>query len=119
MTDETPRSVAAGIGDIDRMIHEPARLAILSLLFVVDSADFLFIMRQTGLTQGNLSSHIGKLEEAGYVEVEKGFRGKRPRTTLSMTQSGRFAFSEYRGRIERLLANLPADGSVASNAHDK
>jgi DNA-binding MarR family transcriptional regulator len=94
---------AASLGDIDRLIHEPARLAILSLLFVIERADFLFVMGQTGLTRGNLSSHISKLEAAGYVEVEKGFKGKRPRTTLRMTQAGRSAFQAYRAQIESLL----------------
>ena len=95
--------------DVDRLIHEPARLAVLSLLFVVESADFLFLRRQTGLTQGNLSSHLGRLEEAGYVEVEKGFQGKRPRTTLRMTPEGRRAFEMYRAQIERLLAQTSPD----------
>lgn len=112
--DSPERSWARGaLGDIDRIIHEPARLAVLSLLFVVESADFLFLMRQTGLTQGNLSSHLAKLEEAGYLAVEKGFRGKRPRTTLRMTPAGRVAFEGYRTQIESLLADL-SSGDVGS-----
>ncbi|MBO6763398.1 transcriptional regulator [Maricaulis sp.] len=73
---------------LDKTIHEPARLAILALLLSVDSADFTWLMRQTGLTQGNLSAHLGKLDAAGLVSVEKGFEGKRPKTTLRITQDG-------------------------------
>lgn len=73
---------------LDKTIHEPARLAILALLLSVDSADFTWLMRQTGLTQGNLSAHLGKLDAAGLVAIEKGFEGKRPRTTLRITPEG-------------------------------
>jgi DNA-binding MarR family transcriptional regulator len=93
--------------DLDRLVHEPARLMILAYLFVTDSADFVFLARQTGLTLGNLSSHVSKLEEAGYVEVQKSFRGKRPNTQLRLTGPGRKAFAEYRERIERALRDLP------------
>ena len=79
------------IADIDRMIHEPARLMIMAHLYVVENADFLFLMRQTGLTRGNLSSHMSKLEAAGYVAVEKKFVDKIPRTLLSLTKKGRQA----------------------------
>ena len=95
------------LANIDRLIHEPARLMILSLLYVVDSADFIFLMRQTGLTWGNLSSHISKLEGAGYVEVEKEFKGKKPHTMLHLTEDGRAAFREYRGRMKQVLDDLP------------
>jgi len=95
------------IADIDRIIHEPARLMILALLYVVESGDFTFLMRQTGLTWGNLSSHLSKLEEAGYVEVEKEFVGKKPHTMLHLTGNGRLAFREYRQRIKHVLDDLP------------
>ena len=95
------------LADIDRLIHEPARLRIMALLAVLESADFLFLMRQTGLTQGNLSSHLSKLEEAGYVGIEKAFHGKRPRTTLRMSPAGRVAFAAYRSQLDRMLADLP------------
>lgn len=95
--------------DIDRLIHEPARLLIVATLFVVEKADFLFLMRQTGLTQGNLSSHMNKLEAAGYIDVEKTFRGKRPHTVLRMTDTGRTAFVQYRARMERVLGDLPSE----------
>jgi DNA-binding transcriptional ArsR family regulator len=101
----------AGLSDIDRLIHEPARLAILSLLFVIESADFLFVMRQTGLTRGNLSSHVSRLEGAGYLAVEKRFKGRRPHTTLRMTSDGRFAFQQYRTQIEAVLLQHPGNAN--------
>lgn len=85
--------------EIDRVIHEPARLMICALLSGVDRADFLFLQRETGLTKGNLSSHIGTLENAGYVEVEKTYQGKRPLTLVSLTNEGRRAFGVYRSMI--------------------
>jgi len=94
--------------DLDRLIHEPARLMVLSYLFVTDGADFTFLARQTGLTLGNLSSHVTKLEEAGYVEVEKSFRGKRPNTLLRLTARGREEFATYRNRMEQALRGLTA-----------
>jgi DNA-binding MarR family transcriptional regulator len=97
--------------EIDRLIHEPARLMILSTLAVVENADFLFVMRQTGLTFGNLSSHMSKLEDAGYIRVEKRFVGKRPNTRLSLTERGRAAFEDYRHQIEAMLAGT-AEGDV-------
>jgi DNA-binding transcriptional ArsR family regulator len=67
-----------GIAEIDRVIHEPARLMIVALLFAVEKADFVYLQYETGLNKGNLSSHIAKLEAAGYLAVEKTFRGKVP-----------------------------------------
>jgi len=93
--------------DIDRLIHEPARLMILALLYVVESGDFAFLMRQTGLTWGNLSSHMSKLEDAGYLEVEKKFKGKKPHTMLRLTDEGRAAFRAYRRRMKQVLDDLP------------
>jgi DNA-binding transcriptional ArsR family regulator len=95
------------IADIDRTVHEPARLMILALLYVVESADFLFLMRQTGLTWGNLSSHLSKLEAADYVDIEKEFKGKKPHTMLRLTDDGRAAFREYRRSMEQVLGGLP------------
>ena len=95
------------IADIDRIIHEPARLMILALLYVVESADFTFLMRQTGLTWGNLSSHMTKLEEAGYIEIEKEFVGRKPHTMLHLTDQGRAAFREYRQSMKQVLDDLP------------
>ncbi|MHC4085161.1 MAG: winged helix-turn-helix domain-containing protein [Planctomycetota bacterium] len=91
---------------IDRVIHEPARLLILAYLSVVESADFLFLMNQTNLTRGNLSSHLSKLETAGYVEIKKEFVDKIPRTLLALTEKGRNAFNEYRRSMKQVLDSL-------------
>ena len=95
------------LAEVDRIIHEPARLLIVSFLYVVDSADFLFLLNQTGLTRGNLSSHLIKLEEAGYVEIRKEFLKKTPRTLLVLTKKGRHAFIQYRKRIRQVFDDLP------------
>ena len=95
------------IPQIDKVIHEPARLTIMAYLFVVESADFLFLQRQTGLTWGNLSSHISKLETAGYVEVTKEFLDKKPHTALQLTNKGRTAFQKYRQSIKQIFNKLP------------
>lgn len=94
------------IADIDRLVHEPARLMILAILYVVESADFLFLMRQTGLTKGNLSSHMGKLEAAGYIDIKKEFVDKIPRTLLRLTDKGREAFQTYRQGMIQVLEDL-------------
>jgi len=93
--------------DIDRVVHEPSRLLILAHLYVIEKADFLFLMRQTGLTWGNLSSHLSKLEAAGYVEIEKGFKGRKPQTMLRLTAEGRSAFLDYRRRMQQVFDTLP------------
>ena len=95
-------------GWIDAVIHAPARLQIVMQLFVIDGADATFLLNRTGLTWGNLSTHIGKLEEAGYVSVEKTFEGKKPRTMIRLTKRGRTAFQDYRSRMQEALSN-PAD----------
>jgi len=95
------------ISSIDRLVHEPARFMILAYLYVVESADFLFLMRQTGLTWGNLSSHLSKLEAAGYIDIEKEFLGKKPHTMLRLTDEGRAAFQEYRQSMKQVLDGLP------------
>jgi DNA-binding MarR family transcriptional regulator len=94
------------LAEIDRIVHEPARLAVLSLLYVVKSADFIFLMNQTGLTWGNLSAHMTKLEEAGYIEIEKTFKGKRPNTTLRLTPKGREAFRGYALRMKQAFGDF-------------
>ena len=93
---------------IDRLIHEPARLVLMANLAVVDEADFVFLSRQTGFTAGNISSHMTRLEDAGYVELEKGFVGKRPRTVYRLTAAGREAFERYRENVADLLAGPEA-----------
>jgi DNA-binding MarR family transcriptional regulator len=96
------------IADLDRLVHEPARMAIMALLYVIESADFTFLMNQTGLTWGNLSAHMSKLEEAGYLEVEKSFKGKRPNTTLRLTPQGRAAFHEYSRKMKQVFQDFPS-----------
>ena len=91
---------------IDKLIHEPARLMIMANLYVVESADFTFIMRQTGLTWGNLSSHMSKLEKAGYIGVEKSFVGRKPHTMLHLTGAGRVAFDSYRQQMKQVLGSV-------------
>jgi DNA-binding transcriptional ArsR family regulator len=93
--------------EIDRLVHEPARLAIMALLYVIESADFIFLMNQTGLSWGNLSAHMSKLEEAGYLDVEKSFKGRRPNTALRLTAAGRNAFKAYRRSLKQMLDDLP------------
>ena len=95
------------LSEIDRLVHEPARFQVMALLYVIESADFTFIMNQLELTWGNLSAHISKLEEGGYVAVEKGFKGKRPQTMLSLTKDGRKAFQTYRQTMKQMLDEIP------------
>ena len=107
MTDENPTAGLSALGDIDRLVHEPARLMLMAVLYVVESADFTFLMNQTGMTWGNLSAHMSKLEEAGYLEVEKSFKGRRPNTMLRLTSRGREAFHDYRRKMMKMLDDLP------------
>ena len=92
--------------DIDRLIHEPARTMIVATLYAVESADFLYLQRETGLTKGNLSAHLSKLEEAGYLTVEKTYRGKIPLTLCRLTEAGRLAFETYRGKMKQFVENI-------------
>ena len=96
------------IGGIDRLVHEPARYLIMAYLYVVESADALFLQKQTGLTWGNLSSHLSKLEDTGYVAVKKEFLDKKPHTMLRLTAEGRAAFKLYRENMKRALDELPS-----------
>lgn len=89
--------------DLDRLIHEPARLLIVTILSTVASADFLFLQRETGLTKGNLSAHLSKLEEAGYVKIEKTFKGKLPLTVCSLTPAGQKALTQYRRQMQDFI----------------
>jgi DNA-binding MarR family transcriptional regulator len=95
------------LASIDTVIHAPARLMILTYLYVVESADYVFLMRLTGLTWGNLATHLNKLEQAGYVEAQKSFKGKKPQTTLSLTEQGRKAFRAYKESMQQVLNDLP------------
>ena len=89
------------LGHVDRIIHEPARLMIVAILSAVEDADFAYLQREAGLTKGNLSAHLSRLEEAGYIRIEKTFRGKVPQTTCSLTDEGRRALREYRRYLKR------------------
>jgi DNA-binding transcriptional ArsR family regulator len=90
------------IADLDRVVHEPARLAILSALSACASADFVFLQRITGLSKGNLGAHLSKLEEAGLVNLTKEFVGRVPRTTLTLTGDGRDRVEAYWRELERI-----------------
>ena len=91
------------INHLDRLIHEPARLMIVTILAATESADFLYLERETGLTRGNLSAHLSKLEEAGYVKIEKTYKGKLPLTVCKLTASGQKAFSVYRSQLRKIV----------------
>ena len=93
--------------DLDRIVHGPARLMVMTSLYVVESADFVFLVNLTGLTWGNLSSHLSKLEEAGYITIDKQIVGKRVNTMVSLTEEGRRAFKEYKQQMKEVLDDLP------------
>lgn len=94
------------IADIDRNIHAPARLMILAYLSAVGSADFTFLLNQTGLTRGNLSSHLGKLEEVGYIAVKREFVEKTPRSLIRISKEGQAALESYRENMKDVLNKL-------------
>lgn len=102
---------ARAVASLDKVLHEPARLSVVACLAVVDDADFVFLQSQTGMTGGNLSSHVKKLEQAGYVAVQKEFQGARPRTTLRLTAAGREAFAAYVASMRALLDVLTDAGA--------
>jgi DNA-binding MarR family transcriptional regulator len=97
----------SNLKNIDRLIHEPTRLMIMTQLYVVESADFLFLQHQLQMTPGNLSSHLSKLEEAGYVEIVKEFIERKPHTALELTKKGRKAFREYQQNLKQVFSDLP------------
>jgi len=94
---------------LDKVLHEPARLSLVGCLWMLEEADFTFLAQQVGLTVGNLSFHLTKLEEAGLVRIEKTFQGKLPRTTAALTAEGRTLFKTYRKTLQAFLAALPDD----------
>lgn len=94
------------LAGVDRLVHEPGRFIILAVLSGVKEADFVFLLDQTGLTKGNLSSHVARLENAGYVEVEKAFVGKIPRTVYRLTKEGAAALGSYRRRMSAVMSAL-------------
>lgn len=107
MTGPQPDPELHPLAVIDQVIHASARLMVLTYLYVVESADYVFLMRLTGLTWGNLSTHLAKLEEAGYITMTKTFQGKKPHTTISLTSQGRSAFKEYKKSMQQVLDDLP------------
>src|SRR3954453_6443592 len=86
---------------LDRLLHEPGRLAILTVLSAVSDADFVFLQRTTGLTKGNLSSHLTKLERGGLVQVEEPFVRRKPNTSVALTAAGRQRIADHWERLER------------------
>ncbi len=90
------------LANLDRRVHDPARLAILTALSACERADFLFLQRITGLTKGNLSSHLSKLEEAALVEIEKRFVEKKTQTLVRLTDNGRQTIESYWKEMEEL-----------------
>lgn len=91
-----------GIARLDKLVHEPARLALLTALSGCAEADFTFLQRLVGLTQGNLGSHLARLEDAGLVEISRGFAGRQPRTRVRLTDGGREALDAHWASLERL-----------------
>ena len=101
------------MAELDRLVHEPGRLAILTVLSSVADADFLFLQRATGLTKGNLSSHLAKLEDAGLVTIEKRFVRKKPNTRVALTAAGKRRIARHWDQLERLKA-LAETGPAAA-----
>ena len=95
------------LADIDPIIHAPARLRVMTYLYVVDSIDFVYLKRVTGLSWGNLSTHLTKLDDAGYVKISKTFQDKKPNTMIQLTEDGRQAFRSYKDEMQNVLGNLP------------
>ena len=105
--DEDNKDISDFKEPFDKFIHEPSRLKIMAQLYVIESEDFIALKVQTGLTWGNLSSHLSKLENAGYVNVNKELAGKKIKTRISLTDEGRTAFREYRQKMDIFLKGLP------------
>jgi DNA-binding MarR family transcriptional regulator len=95
--------------EVDRLIHEPSRGIILAVLTAVDSADFLYLQRETHLTKGNLSVHLSKLEEAGLIQIEKTYRGKVPLTLCKITPKGQEAFEKYINQLKSFIEGSNID----------
>ncbi|MGD8456784.1 MAG: transcriptional regulator [Anaerolineales bacterium] len=105
MTDEIK-----SISNFDRLIHEPSRLAIMAVLFASTNADFKYLLNTTGLSKGNLSAHLRKLEEGGYLTITKGFKGNYPHTTCALTREGRKAFKDYQKQYLSLAKQFENEG---------
>lgn len=114
-----PHESRERLAGLDRLIHEPARLAIMTALSASEGADFLFLQSLTGLTRGNLSSHLSKLEDAELVDVKKRFIGKKPNTYASLTGKGLQAIDEHWKRLERLRKAAMESGDPPSHRNDE
>ena len=114
MSEQQPFERLAGL---DRLIHEPARMSILTALSACRSAEFLFLQRLTGLSKGNLSSHLSKLEEGALVTIEKAFEGKIPKTTVTLTTEGRKQIEQHWKSLDRIRKQ--ASGWTPDKGTDK
>lgn len=92
------------IAKIDKLIHSPARLSIMTYLYVIEAGDAVYLANQTKLTWGNLSTHLSRLESAGYVKIDKMFENKKPKTMISLTEKGRQAFIDYKKNMSDFLS---------------
>ena len=88
---------------LDPVIHAPKRLAVLSILISVEDASFTYLKESTGTTDGNLSTHLTKLEETGYINIKKAFKGKKPHTICTITSKGKMAFKKYLEHLEQII----------------
>jgi DNA-binding transcriptional ArsR family regulator len=111
MSGEGPEGLVGLLDALDRTVHEPARLGILVLLQAIQTADFVYLLRETGLSRGNLSTHAGKLESAGLIEVEKTFVDKTPRTLYRISDQGLEALAGWRTAVLGVVAELDGDES--------
>ena len=109
MAPDKTRDLRSLVEGIDKLIHEPARLLLMAHLYIVEEADFVFLVDQTKLTAGNASSHMKKLISAEYVSQTKTFVRNRPQTTYQLSSDGRSAFEAYRKTMESILEILPGD----------
>lgn len=92
--------------EVDKLVHEPARLVLLSILYAVESADFTYLANESGLTKGNLSSHLARLEQIEYITLEKTYRGKMPLTICRITADGGHAFEQYLSHMRNFLQSI-------------
>jgi DNA-binding transcriptional ArsR family regulator len=96
--------------DVDKLIHEPSRLMIMTILSSVEKADFVYLQRETGLTRGNLSVHLTKLGEAGYIDIQKTFNGRVPQTVCQVTETGKTAFLKYTEYLKKVVDKITTSG---------
>ena len=93
--------------EIDPVIHSPTRLKVMTYLYLVENIDFVYLKRVSDLSWGNLSKHLTKLEEAGYVVMEKTFENKKPKTLIWLSDEGREAFQQYKENLQQIFEGLP------------